>query len=660
MVGSSARFSDIQAHWARSFIESLAQRNIVRGFPDQTFRPNRAVTRAEFAVLVQTAFARPPKRPNVPFVDVPANYWAANAIRQAYEAGFLSGYPDRSFRPDETVTRAQVLVALVSGLGITATRSIPLAEVYQDSAQIPSFATNAIAAATDTELVVNFPTWQLLRPQQAATRAEVATSIYQTLVHLEQAPPIASEAIVRWLQTVRVSHTREFRAVWVTTVWNRDWTSKPGLPAAQQQAEFIALLNQMQALNLNALILQVRPEGDALYASSLEPWSHWLTGQQGKPPEPFYDPLEFAINQCHQRGIELHAWFNPYRARSTPQTVNAPSHIAVTNPDVVYEWGNQLWMDPGASRVQERTYRVILDVVRRYDVDGIHLDDYFYPYPIAGKSFPDDKTYQAYQASGGTLPRADWRRENVNQLIQRLAAGIRAEKPFVKFGISPFGIYRPGQPEPIRGLDAYDQLYADSLKWLQQGWMDYLTPQLYWKIDAPAQSYPVLLNWWLANNPKQRHVYIGNNIALLNGKDRDVTEIERQVDLTRQQRDRFALGNIFYSMETFSINRQGVSDRFQTAIYRDPVLAPVIPWLTLSTPTPPTRVRARDGKLTWSVATPDIRAWTLYQKQNDRWTLRQILPAKTTTAAVPSGTYALCAVNRLAAESLGVVVSVTS
>lgn len=657
MVASSPRFPDIQTHWARPFIEALAQRGIVRGFEDQTFRPNRAVSRAEFAALLQTAFPRSGTRPYTPFTDVPPTHWAAGAIRWAFETGFLSGYPGRQFRPNESIPRVQALASLAGGLSLTSASQVPLAQLYQDANQIPKWAMGAIAAATAAGIVVNYPSLQQLKPVQAATRAEVAVFIYQCLVDLGQAPTIASDYLVKWVQTVTVSHRREFRAVWVATVWNGDFPSKQGLTTEQQQAELIAILNRMQSMNLNALILQVRPAGDALYASQLEPWTHWLSGTQGKAPEPFYDPLEFAIAQCHQRNIELHAWFNPYRASASTRTTNVRPHIAVTNPEVVYTWGNQLWMDPGAKVVQERALNVILDVLRRYDVDGIHLDDYFYPYPIAGKAFPDDQTYAAYRANGGNLSLGDWRRENVNQLIQRLATRIRAEKPHVKFGISPFGIYRPGQPEQIRGLDAYDQLYADSLKWLQQGWVDYLAPQLYWRIDPPAQSYPVLLKWWVENNSKQRYIYPGNNLGQLDGRTWDLAEIERQIDITRNLKSQLALGNIFFSMSAFTENRQGITDRFQIATYRTPALVPVMSWLQTSPPAPPQRVQMRNGKLTWQPASSNIRSWALYRQDASQWTLLQVLPASATAITVGAGTYAVSAVDRLSQESQGIVIS---
>ncbi len=657
MVVSFTSFPDIQTHWARPFIEGLAQRNIMRGFEDGSFRPERAMSRAEFASVLQAAFSPPANRPYVPFVDVPTTHWAIGAIRRSYEGGFLTGYPGQQFRPSENIPRVQALASLVGGLGLLSEGSVSLPQLYQDSTQIPSWAIDAISTATTSELVVNYPDLRRLRPTQPATRAEVAAFVYQCLVALGKAPAIASSAIIRWVQTVTVSHTREFRAAWVACVWNGDFPSKPGLSTQQQQAELIAILDRMQALNLNALILQVRPEGDALYRSSLEPWSAWLTGTQGKAPDPFYDPLEFAITQAHQRNIELHAWFNPYRARTSERTVNVSPHLAVTNPAVVYRWDKQLWMDPGAKVVQDRTANVILDVVRRYDVDGIHLDDYFYPYPIAGQTFPDDKTYQAYKAGGGTLALADWRRDNVNRLIQRLATGIRAVKPHVKFGISPFGIYRPGQPPQVQGLDAYSQLYADSLKWLQEGWVDYLSPQLYWRIAAPAQSYPVLLRWWTENNPKQRHIYPGNNLGALSGNQWDLSEILNQIDLTRQLTPQLALGNVFFSAKALAANHQGLGDRFRTTTYANLALPPAMPWLITSAPLP-TGVRSSNGKLTWNAATPEIRGWTLYQQNGNTWTLRQILPAAITTSPLPSGTYALCTVGRSTVESKGVVVKV--
>lgn len=661
MVAASSYFSDILNHWARPFIEGLADRKIVRGFTDGTFRPEQGVTRAEFAVMLQNAFPRAAIRPYVPFVDVSPTFWAASAIRWSYETGFLSGYPGQQFRPNDLIPRGQALLSLVVGLNLTTQDAVILASVYDDAAQIPTWQQDAIARATANWIVVNYPAIRRLRPTQPTTRAEVSAFIYQCLVALGQAPAIASPFIVRWVppQTVAVSHLREFRAAWVTSVWNKDWPSSPTISTQQQQTEFIRILDTLQSMNFNAVILQIRPEGDAVYASAIDPWSNWLTGTQGRPPNPSYDPLAFAIAECHRRGLELHAWFNPYRARTARNTVNVRPHIAFTNPEAVYPWGSQLWMDPGIKLVQDRTFNVILDVVRRYDVDGIHLDDYFYPYPIAGQSFPDNRTYQTYRNNGGTLALHDWRRENVNQLVQRIITGIRAAKPHVKFGISPFGIYRPGQPPGIQGLDAYDQLFADALKWLQQGWVDYLAPQLYWRIDPPAQSYPVLLDWWAAQNTRQRHIYVGNNVGQLDGKAWELEEIERQIAITRQHPSEFVLGNIFFSMSTLLANREGVRDRFQSVTYRRPALAPVVSWLTTTAPALPTGVQVSNRQIRWLAGSANTRSWTLYQRSGNQWSLQQILPAAVTSVTVSPGTYALCGVNRLSQESQGVVVAVS-
>jgi uncharacterized lipoprotein YddW (UPF0748 family) len=660
MVASSNRFSDSQNHWARLFIEGLAQGGFVSGFPNGTFQPNRGMSRAEFAALISKAFPQPGKRKYVPFVDVPATHWASAAIQKAYETEFLSGYPRNFFRLDANITRLEVLLSLVSGLelaaNVTGSVKAALPEIYRDANQIPDWALNSVAAATSTGIVVNYPDVKLLKPNQVASRAEVAAFIYQALLYLGRVPKIDSSYIVVRFETVNVSHRRELRGVWMTTSWNIDWPSQRGLSVEQQQQELLQIIERIQALSLNTLIMQVRPGGDALYASQLEPWSEWLSGTQGKAPEPFYDPLEFAIAQCHQRNIELHAWFNPYRARtSTERSPNVRPHIAVTHPEYVYQHGNELWMDPGAKAVQDLTYNVILDVVRRYDIDGVHLDDYFYPYPVVGQTFADQKTYSAYQATGGKLSLGDWRRDNVNQMIQRLFTGIHATKRHVKFGISPFGIYRPGYPAQIQGLDQYEVLYADPKKWLEEGWVDYLAPQLYWRIDPPAQSYPILLKWWTENNPKNRHIYAGNRLSMLDSKNWPISEYERQVEITRNNTPQLPSGNIFYNMKVFTENRLSVVDAFKTTIYPNLALVPTMPWLDDVPPALPTGVAAKAGKLTWNTAIGDIRSWTLYQQQGDRWKLIRILGAATTSVTVEPGTYALCSVDRMNNESAGVI-----
>lgn len=307
---------------------------------------------------------------------------------------------------------------------------------------------------------------------------------------------------------------REFRAIWVATVGNIDWPSKPGLSTWDQQRELLAILDRAVALKLNAIVFQIRPGADALYDSPYEPWSEFLTGRQGRAPEPPWDPLAFAVEQSHKRGLELHAWFNPYRAAYSRDSLQARSHVSRTNPELVWQYDHFLWMDPGDSAVRQRSLRVVADVVKRYDIDGIHIDDYFYPYPTtdrAGKKidFPDSATYARYRKSGGKLSKDDWRRNNVDLFVEAMYKQVHAAKPWVQVGISPFGIWRPGNPPQIQGFDAYSEIYADSKKWLQNGWADYLAPQLYWPIAQTAQSFPVLYDWWTSQNTKGRHVFPG-------------------------------------------------------------------------------------------------------------------------------------------------------
>src|SRR5437588_742687 len=322
----------------------------------------------------------------------------------------------------------------------------------------------------------------------------------------------------RCLARPRPPVRREFRGAWVASVENIDWPSEPGLTTQQQKDELLGILDRAAALRLNAVILQVRPAADALYASPYEPWSEYLTGQMGRAPDPWYDPLEFAVAEAHKRGLELHAWFNPYRARhpsgKSPASAN---HISRTHPELVKRYGSMLWMDPGEPAVRQRTVDVILDVVRRYDIDGVHIDDYFYPYKEKDRrgraiEFPDGTSWRKYLRSGGGMSRDDWRRANVDTLIHEVYGRIKATKPWVKFGISPFGVWRPGYPPETaqNAFDSFAELYGDSRKWLLNGWADYFTPQLYWPISRPELSYPVLLRWWVGQNVKGRQIWPGN------------------------------------------------------------------------------------------------------------------------------------------------------
>lgn len=356
---------------------------------------------------------------------------------------------------------------------------------------------------------------------------------------------------------VKPSAPREFRGVFVATVANIDWPSRPGLPVAEQQAELIRLLELAQRLQLNAIIFQVRPAGDVFYASAYEPWSEFLTGRMGTAPQPFYDPLEFAITEAHRRGMQLHAWVNPFRA-SHPKATGpvAPQHITRTHPHWVRQYGRYRWMDPGEPAAVDHILRIMADLVRRYDVDGILIDDYFYPYPEGRAEFPDEQTYRR---AGTTLSRADWRRENINRFVQRFYAQTKQIKPHVQVGISPAGIWRSGVPPGIRGSGAYDTTYADTRLWLQNGWLDYFAPQLYWRIDAPEQSFPVLLNWWLAQNQRQRKIYpalFTSRVADGSAQAWPASEIANQIAVIRATPG--ADGFIHFSMRAFLENRGGL------------------------------------------------------------------------------------------------------
>ena len=408
---------------------------------------------------------------------------------------------------------------------------------------------------------------------------------------------------------------REFRAAWVSTVANIDWPSRSNLSVAQQQGEILAILDRAGALHLNAIVLQVRPSADAIYPSKLEPWSEYLTGRQGQAPQPWYDPLKFWIEQAHARGLELHAWFNPYRARhSTAKTPLTREHIANTRPEAVKQYGKLLWMDPGDAAAAQLTLDVILDVVRRYDVDGIHIDDYFYPYPIDAAlvpeaaafdggavarselEFPDQPSWQQYLLAGGLLERADWRRQNVNRLVEALYLGIHREKSWVRFGISPFGIGRPDRRPPgIAGFSQYDKLYADAELWLARGWLDYLSPQLYWPIAQAPQAFDVLLDYWLAQNPHGRHIWPGLFTSRIDNSARafPAQEIVRQIAVTRSRPG--VNGQVHFSMVALMENRKGISDQLKAGSYQNPALIPRSPWLGAVAPPAPGASARHDG-----------------------------------------------------------------
>jgi uncharacterized lipoprotein YddW (UPF0748 family) len=423
---------------------------------------------------------------------------------------------------------------------------------------------------------------------------------------------------------------REFRAAWITEVAvNPDWPSKPGLPVAQQKMELLSLLDRAQQLQLNAVFFQVRPAADAFYSSPIEPWSDRITGIMGRAPEPFYDPLAFAIAEAHKRGLELHAWFNPFRA-AHPETRSPPAanHITRTHPELVRHYGDQVWLDPGEPAAQAHTLAVVLDVVKRYDVDGIVFDDYFYPYPEknwAGKEidFPDDASWKKYGEQSG-LSRDDWRRKNVNQLIQNVSQEIKTIKPWVQFGISPFGIWRPQNPPQTKGLDAYGKIYADSRRWLANGWVDFLAPQLYWPVASREQNFAGLFNWWRAQNLRGRHVYVA-----LDDTKFTADEITRQILTVRTQTS--VGGEIQYHLRSVVENPAlAAAVQFQ---YVQPAVVPTSPWIEAVPPEKPKLYAATENSVTsirwFSPASEPPRWWLLQVRTANDWTT-EILPGSQT------------------------------
>jgi len=428
---------------------------------------------------------------------------------------------------------------------------------------------------------------------------------------------------------------REFRAAWVSTVANIDWPSRRDLSTEKQKNEIIAILDNAVQLKLNAIVLQVRPAADAIYPSAIEPWSEFLTGEQGRPPSPYYDPLQFWIDQAHARGLELHAWFNPFRARTAQsKTVVAANHISKLAPQVVKSYGDLQWMDPGEPVAMQQTLNVISDVARRYDVDGIHMDDYFYPYPVkAGNGsevdFPDDPAWITYLQSGGKLARFDWRRDNVNRLVEAINQRVHLEKPWIKFGISPFGIGRPDRlPPGIAGFSQYDKLYADVELWLSKGWMDYLAPQLYWPINQGPQAFKVLHDYWLAQNTTGKHVWPGLSTSRIDNSDKSwsADEILNQVEAMREKGGN---GHLHFSMVALNQNRKGIRQRLATEKYTSQALIPASPWLDNSLPASPLLEASTDKKsLRVQLGSADnTRLLAIWKRTEQQW-LFSVVPAQ--------------------------------
>jgi uncharacterized lipoprotein YddW (UPF0748 family) len=458
---------------------------------------------------------------------------------------------------------------------------------------------------------------------------------------------------------VAVSHGRELRGVWVATVANIDFPTKQGLSAAAQKQELDAIVDVLAKARFNAIFFQVRPEGDALYSSQLEPWSRYLTGTQGK--DPGYDPLSYLVDRAHARNLEVHAWFNPYRAKASKSSTAVQPHLSLKLPQYAYTYGSYLWMDPGAKAVQDHVVAVITDVVKRYAVDGIHFDDYFYPYPQSGVDFPDGKTYSAYLNGGGTMSKADWRRDNVNRLIERLGQAIRQARPHVRFGISPFGIYRPGTPPGITGLDQYAAIYADPPKWKQKGWVDYLAPQLYWPSTQTAQAYGTLIAWWAKLPAADRYTFAGNYLSKLGSSSSwSVQEFRTQVALSRAQAKHNSLGNIFFSYKVLGANSQGIVGVFRDELYKAPALPPPVATMRTVQVAPPQVTLAGKTAQVSHAKPASVRGWLVYAAVSGGggWTLRSVVPRTTGSVQLQPGRWAISAAGLHDVESKGVVVQV--
>jgi uncharacterized lipoprotein YddW (UPF0748 family) len=407
----------------------------------------------------------------------------------------------------------------------------------------------------------------------------------------------------------------EFRGVWIATVDNIDFPSTKTLSTEAQKAEFTSILDMHKRNGMNSVIVQIRPATDAFYPSPYEPWSEWLTGKQGKPPVPYYDPLEFMITETHKRGMEFHAWMNPYRAEfRIGRSSISPTHITKLHPEWFIDYGTVKYFDPGNKDVQKFVTEVVRDVVHRYNVDAIHFDDYFYPYRIAGKEFGDAASFKKY---GNGADKESWRRGNVDSIIVMLSRVIKEENPYCQFGISPFGVWRnidkdPEGSQTKAGVTNYDDLYADILLWLKNKWIDYVVPQLYWEFGRKPVEFEILSDWW-ARHTYGRQAYIGHGIyRAMEPKSlawKNPKELPNQIKRVRE----FAQlqGSVYFSSKSFSRNPNGWNDSLKNNYYKYPAIAPPMPWIDSVKPDRP--VLVYDS----SKSTSNLSALELYFRQDE-------------------------------------------
>ena len=465
-----------------------------------------------------------------------------------------------------------------------------------------------------------------------------------------------------------VETIREFRAAWVATVANINWPSKPGISTELQQKEAIRLLDLLDSLHFNTVIFQVRPQADALYQSNLEPWSYFLSGEMGKAPKPYYDPLAFWIEEAHKRGLELHIWLNPYRAQHSSGQLNKQSIIYKMPESVVQLKQGYWWFDPGKQCTQDHGVKVVLDLLKRYDIDGVHFDDYFYPYPAYNgeQDFPDEATYRAYRQQGGGLGLKDWRRENVNQFIRRIYQEIKAQKKYVKLGISPFGIWRPGHPASIQGMDQFNVLYADAKRWLNAGWIDYLSPQLYWPIKQIPQSFPVLLKWWQDENTQNRHLWPGINIGQGRNSN-NVDEVLNQIMISRAMLPS-SPGTVHWNIGTL-LKQEALRTGLLQGPYKEKALVPAITWVDgPQLPAPKADINIAPDQVNIEIKAPQKDPplnWVLYAQYGktevakilNQRELKQILPRNQNKGA-PLTQIRIIAIDRLGKESIAHIIKI--
>lgn len=411
------------------------------------------------------------------------------------------------------------------------------------------------------------------------------------------------------------SPKREFRGAWISVVANIDWPVAKGLSAADQRRTLVEMVDSLHRIGMNAVFFQVRPQSDAVYSSAMEPWSEWLSGQQGAAPG--FDPLEVLIEACHARQMEAHAWFNPFRAVLSDKSHLTEAHVSYQHPEWVIAYAKGRVLDPGHPEVRRYVTEVVLDVAKRYDVDGIHFDDYFYPYPVRGEPFRDSLSYARY--GQGWTDRAAWRRSNIDAFIQTISANLRETKNHLKFGVSPFGVWRNQQSDLLgsatkAGIPSYDSIYADTRRWMQEGWVDYILPQLYWSRTFPAASYEVLADWWTQNR-FGRHLYIGHAAYKVNANSDSAwyrpSEIPSQLALNRRKGSAHIQGSAFFSAKVLLQNPNGLCDSLRTQWYAAPALLPLMPWKDDVAPQAPRRPKVRQ-----TPAGPQIR-WKKPRKAID-------------------------------------------